>query len=120
MIDYDLIDTRLLPDETVVSSVTIAEMSVGPPMAADELERAQRQLRLQWALAGWNPVPFDVAAAQAFGLVYVATSSAGRSPRTRIADLMIAATALANGFSLYTRNHADFAHLDHLLEVVVV
>jgi len=42
----------------------------------------------------------------------------GRSHRRRIADLLIAATAHANGLALYTRNPDDFAGLGDLVDVV--
>lgn len=45
----------------------------------------------------------------------------GRKARGASAvDLLIAATALAAGLSLYTRNAQDVQALDHLVEVVVV
>jgi predicted nucleic acid-binding protein len=47
-----------------------------------------------------------------------AVAEAGRSHRRRVADLLIAATAHANGLSLYTRNPADFAELGDLVHIV--
>ena len=47
-----------------------------------------------------------------------ASASAGRKPRGRRAtDLFIAATALAAGLPLYTRNPGDFAGLADLVDV---
>jgi predicted nucleic acid-binding protein len=45
---------------------------------------------------------------------------AGRNPRKRALDLMIAATAGAEGLSLYTTNPADYEGLEHLISVVPV
>lgn len=46
--------------------------------------------------------------------------AAGRKPRRRIADLMIAAVAVAEELPLFTTNPSDFAGLDDLLVVVPV
>ena len=120
VVDHDVIDPGLLPDESAISAVTLAELAAGPHATADEQERARRQDRLQWAAATWDPVPFDAEAARTYGRVFAATKAAGRSGRTRVADLLIAATAAANSLPLYTRNPADFAGLEQIVMVVAV
>ena len=71
--------------------------------------------------ATFDPLPFDVAAARAYGQIYAAVRSAGRKARgRRFADLLIAATALGAGLPLYTRNPDDFVGLGGLVEVVHV
>ena len=115
VIDHDVIDGALLPDETAISAVTLAELAAGPHATSDEAERARRQDRLHWTAAHWDPLPFDAEAARAYGRMYAALRARGRSGRRRIADLMIAATALANGLPLYTRNAADFSGLEPLV-----
>jgi predicted nucleic acid-binding protein len=107
LIDHDILDPALLPDESAISSVTLAELAAGPHAAQDEEERARRQDRLQWAASTWDPLPFDSGAARLYGRIFAATKAAGRSSRSRLADLLIAATAAANGLPLYTRNPAD-------------
>ena len=91
VVDLDLIDPAQLPDESTIAAVTLAELAAGPHATDDEAERARRQDRLQWAAATWDPVPFDADAARAYGRVFAATRVAGRSSRTRLADLLIAA-----------------------------
>ena len=120
VIDHDLVDIALLPDESAITAITLAELSAGPHATDDDQERARRQDRLQWAAATWDPLAFDADAARAYARVFSATKALGRSSRTRLADLLIAATAAANGLPLYTRNPNDFAGLDHLLDVVAV
>jgi predicted nucleic acid-binding protein len=72
-------------------------------------------------LESWvEPIPFDGDCARAYGRIYAAALAAGRQPRRRSADLLIAATALAAGMPLYTRNGGDFAGLEQLLTVVAV
>jgi hypothetical protein len=120
VVDHDLIDPSLLPDESAIAAVTLAELAAGPHAADDEEERARRQDRLQWAATTWDPIPFDERTARAYGRVFAAARDAGRSSRSRLADLLIAATALAEGLDLYTRNPKDFAGLESLLRVVAI
>ena len=109
-----------LPDEVAVSSITLAELAAGPHLAADPAERARRQATLQQAEALFEPLPFDRAAARSYGLIVAAVAAAGRSHRLRVADLLIASVAVANGLPLYTRNPDDFAGLEPLLTVTRV
>ncbi len=120
VIDHDLIDHDLLPDESAISAVTLAELAAGPHATNDEEERARRQDRLQWAAATWDPLPFDTEAARVYGRAFTAAKASGRSTRTRFADLLIASTAAANGLRLYTRNPADFAGLEGVVQVEAV
>jgi predicted nucleic acid-binding protein len=121
VIDLELIDPADLPLEIAVSAVTMAELAAGPHATADPAERARRQERLQRAEATFEPVPLDAAAARAYGRVYAAVHAAGRKARgQRAVDLFIAATAVAAGLPLYTRNPDDFVSLSDLLEIVSV
>ena len=54
------------------------------------------------------------------GRVTAAVIAAGRKPRGRPADLMIVATAIAEGLPLYTTNLADFTGLNALIRIVPV
>ena len=121
VIDLELIDAAELPLELAVSAITMAELAAGPHATADPAERARRQDRLQRAEAMFEPLPVDGAVARAYGRVYAAVGAAGRKARGRRAvDLFIAATAVAVGLPLYTRNPDDFVGLSDLLEIVSV
>ena len=109
-----------LPDEAAVSAITLAELAAGPHLASTAAEAARRQARLQQVEGTFEPLPFDVAAARSFGHVVAAVADAGRSPRRRVADMLIAASAHANGLALYTRNPDDFAGLGELVQVISV
>lgn len=120
VIDLDRVDAADLPEEIAVSTVTLAELVAGPLATADPAERARRQDRLQRTEATFDPLPFDVVAARAYGRIYAAVIGAGRKARGRRAiDLLIAATALGAGLPLYTCNPDDFAQLTDL-EVIAV
>jgi predicted nucleic acid-binding protein len=121
VIDLEHIALDVLPEESAVSALTLAELAAGPHSATDPNERARRQDRLQWLEATTSPVPFGASAARAYGRVFAAVVSAGRKPRgARAVDLMIAATALAEGVPLFTRNPKDFAPLGELIQIVAV
>jgi predicted nucleic acid-binding protein len=120
VIDHDVIEPALLPDESAIAAVTLAELAAGPHASGDDQERARRQDRLQWAATTWDPLPFDAAAARMYGLIFAATKRAGRSSRARLADLLIAATAAANDLPLYTRNPSDFTGLEDVVTVVAI
>jgi predicted nucleic acid-binding protein len=121
VIDLDVLDGSLLPLAPAISAITLAELSAGPHLTADPVERARRQDHLQRIEATMDPLPFDDESARAFGTVSAVTFAAGRKARgARAVDLLIAATALANRLPLYTRNGDDVKALDDLLEIVVV
>jgi predicted nucleic acid-binding protein len=121
VIDLGAIDPDRLPAEIVVSAVTMAELAAGPHATNDPLERARRQDRLQRMEAMVEPLPVDAAVARAYGRVYATVTAGGRKAGGRRAfDLLIAATALAAGLPVYTRNPGDFTGLAGLVEVVLV
>jgi predicted nucleic acid-binding protein len=114
-----LSDAAALPDEPLITAVTLAELSVGPLVASDEHERAARQVHLQQAEADFDPLPFDAAAARSFGQVAPSLRRAGRKPAARAYDAMIAAIAMANGLPIHTCNPGDFADIEGLTVVAV-
>jgi predicted nucleic acid-binding protein len=121
VIDIELLDPFQLPAEVAVSALTMAELAAGPHATTDPEERGRRQDRLQRAEATFDPLPFDTDAARAYGRIFSAVMAGGRKARgARAVDLLIAATALAAGLPLYTRNGDDFLALDSLVEVVVL
>ena len=105
-------DTSSLPEEPLITAVTLAELSVGPLVASTDEERAARQAHLQQAEADFDPLPFDAQAARAFGRVAASLRRAGRKVNARAYDAMIAATALANSLPVYTCNPNDFAGIE--------
>jgi predicted nucleic acid-binding protein len=109
-----------LPDHADISAIALAELSAGPLLTDDPGERARRLQLLQRVQAEFDPLPFDDRCAAAFATLVAATRSAGRSHRSRTADLLIAATAMAHQLPLYTRNPDDVAHLTENLDVVGV
>lgn len=118
VIDHDVIDPGMLPDESAISAITLAELAAGPHATEDKDERARRQDRLQWATATWDPLPFDAEAARVYGRMFAAARAAGQSSRSRLADLLIASTAAASSLPVYTRNPSDFEALKAIVKVI--
>ena len=112
-------DATVLPQEPLITAVTLAELSVGPLVAQNEAERAARQAHLQQAESDFQPLPFDTAAARAFGRVAASLRRAGRKPAARAYDAMIAAIAISANLPIYTCNPDDFTDIDGL-EVVAL
>ncbi len=112
-------DPLLLPDEPLITAITLAELTVGPLVASSDAERAARQAHLQQAEADFEPLPFDDKAARAFGRVAASLRQTGRKTAARSYDAMIAAIAIANDLPLYTCNPADFSGIAGL-EVVAI
>ncbi|CAN5500542.1 hypothetical protein BH10ACT2_BH10ACT2_10190 [soil metagenome] len=114
-----LTDETQLPQEPAISTITLAELSVGPLVARSANERAARQAHLQQAEADFEPIPFDAAAARAFGRVAAGLRDNGRKQKARAYDALIAAVAIANNLPLYTVNPSDFIGIDELLLVAI-
>ena len=112
-------DPGALPSEPRISTITLAELSVGPLVASDERERAARLAHLQQAEVDFDPLPFDADAARAFGQVAASLRRSGRKTAARAYDAMIAAVALANELPLYTCNPDDFSGIDGLVVVSI-
>jgi predicted nucleic acid-binding protein len=109
-----------LPELSVISAITLAELAVGPLVGAGPVQRARRQEHLRFAESSFPVLPFDEAAAHAFGTVAAALRVAGRKVSARGFDALIAATALAHDIPLFTTNPGDFAEIDGLTVVPVV
>ncbi len=93
--------------EIALASVTIAEIKRGVELAPPGKARGKAERLLAECQAEYLVLPFDTAAALAWG-EYVAR--AGRPLPTH--DSYIAAIALANGLCVATHNKQDFPGLD--------
>jgi predicted nucleic acid-binding protein len=109
-----------LPEEVAISAATLAELHFGVLIAKDDLTRQFRLRRLGVIEATIESISIDPAVARAYGTVAQVIKATGRQPRARTMDLLIAATALAHNLRVYTRNAADFAGLQDLIEVLSV
>jgi predicted nucleic acid-binding protein len=112
-------DVPVLPEELAVSAATLAELHFGVLVAREQATRAERLRRLSILQRRFDPLPVDDAVARSYGTLAAAVVAAGRRPRARVMDLLIAATAHAHGARLYTRNAGDLAGLEGLIDIAV-
>jgi predicted nucleic acid-binding protein len=113
-------DVAPLPGELAISVVSLAELHFGVLLAGDDDARARRLSRLSAMQRRFDPLPVDEAVAESYGLLAARVVKAGRQPRARVMDLLIAATAHAHDAALFTRNSQDLRGLEGLVEIAVV
>ncbi len=113
-------DLAPLPGELAISAASLAELHFGVLVAADDQVRAARLRRLGVIESQFEALPVDSAVAREYGRLAAVVATAGRQPRARVMDLLIAATAAAHGAGLYTRNPDDLRGLGDLVEISVV
>jgi len=109
-----------LPEQVAICAITLAELTAGPHLASTGAERARGQARLQQVEATFDAIAFDAPATRNYGQVAAVVAAIGRSHGPRIAGLLVAATAHANGLTLYTRNPDDFDGLGRLIGIIAV
>ena len=114
------VDVLPLEGELAISAAALAELHFGVLVTADPAVRAERLRRLVEFQRRFTALPIDESVAASYGQLAAAVVAAGRKPRARVMDLLIAATAHAHSARLYTRNAADLAGLEQLVEIVPV
>lgn len=113
-------DLQPLEGDLAVSAITMAELHFGVLVAKTQPIRAERLRRLLKLQQNFDPIPVDQAVATSYGQLAAAVVDAGRQPRARAMDLLIAATAHAHSARLYTRNAADLQGLENLIDITPV
>lgn len=113
-------DLPRLEGELAISAATLAELHFGVLVAADATVRAERLRRLSNLQRRFDPLPVDDDVATRYGQLAAALVATGTQPRSRVMDLLIAATARAHSARLYTRNVGDLAGIENLIEIVPV
>lgn len=115
-----LYDSAELPETFLITAITLGELSYGPHATDDPLKRAGRVAVLQHVESTFEPLPYDHHAARLYGQICAAVRAAGRQPRKRASDLMIAATAASNALPLFTANPDDFHGSEGFVELIEV
>ncbi len=97
------------PADLYISTITVAELEYGCDCSADP---ARNRLALTEFLSPFTLLPFDTAAARAYGTVRVRLNKAGTPIGSM--DLMIAAHALSKQQTIVTNNTREFKRVDGL------
>jgi predicted nucleic acid-binding protein len=119
VISLPRIEPSGLPGTPLITTITLAELAVGPLVAEDEASRVARQAHLLFAEQSFEPLPFDREAARAFGEVAAELRRSGRKTAARAYDAMIAAIAISRAMPVHTCNPGDFRGIENLQVVAV-
>ena len=109
-----------LDGELAISTISLAELHFGVLMTASAAVRAERLRRLSVVERTFSALPVDATVARHYGRLAAAVAAAGRNPRVRAMDLLIAATAVAHGARLCTRNAGDLLGIEEYVEVLAL
>ncbi len=124
-----VLDTNVLVDDDfgaypgvdafAIASISYAELRFGVAAARDADQRAMRSLRLRDIEQQFGGgIPFDDRAAFSYGILTELLLARGRSPRGRVADILIAAVAHSRDAAVITHNVKDFAGLESVLTMI--
>jgi predicted nucleic acid-binding protein len=113
-------DVAPIPGVLAISVLSLAELQFGVLVAKTDEGRARRLARLSGIQRRFPALPVDEAVADSYGMLASHVVHLGRQPRSRVMDLLIAATAHAHGASLFTRNPDDLRGLSDLIDVKVI
>jgi len=110
--DHILAHVGVDPEEPVaLAAITAGELLLGVELA-DQTHVAERLAFIEAVLAGWEVLPFGVTEAAAWARLRAQLRPLGVS--IGHADLEVAATALARGWSVAPLNRRDFDHVPGL------
>jgi tRNA(fMet)-specific endonuclease VapC len=111
-LDLDQLLRRSADMELAISAVSASELLHGVHRASRKSQRAGREVFVERLLEVWPVLPFDLTAARMHSRLWAGLAAKGVS--IGVHDLMIAATALANGLALVTRDKRSFPRIPGL------
>lgn len=99
-------------DDLFISAITVSELLVGVHRADTAARGSRRQAYVETILAGFPALPIDTETARVHAQLHAAQLEAGA--RSGAHDLLIAASAVAHGFAVLTRDVDDFSRVPGL------
>ena len=110
-------DIGPLEAELAISAASLAELHFGVLVTPHPGVRAEPLRRLSLLQRTFDAL-VDDDVVTSYGQLAAAVVASGRQPRSRVMDLLIAATAYAHAARLSTRNASNLAGLEDLVEIV--
>jgi tRNA(fMet)-specific endonuclease VapC len=111
-IGLDVISARYAEEDLSISAVTASESLHGLYRARTATQRHQRQAFVEGLLAQLPVIPFDLTVARVHASVWAELAKRGIAVGER--DLMIGATAIANGWAVMTCDERSFPKIPGL------
>lgn len=116
-----ILDLKALPDDQLPESITVSMISVAELQrglyVGSPAQRVARRAHYQAIRTLIDIVPLTEEATYYFGQLCGVEVSNGRTPKARTLNLLIAATAIAEGVPLVTCNPRDFAAAEGFVAV---
>ncbi len=109
------VEAVLGDEERAISVITVSELLHGA-LRGDAEQRAHRRAFVEHVLAGFEALPVTEPVARVHAETWARLAASGELIGAH--DLWIAATALAHGLGVATRNAADFGRVAGLRVVV--
>lgn len=104
---------RLSREAAAVASITAAELLIGVHHADSSRRRLEREAFIDTSLERLPVLSFDLEAARVHAKLWAQLTSIGQMIGAH--DLIIAATALANGYAVLTYNLGEFRRVPGLV-----
>jgi len=111
-LDMDQLLLKSAEMELAISAITASQLLHGVHRVSKKSQRARREVFIERLLEVWPVLPFDLTAARLHGRLWAELAAKGVSMGAH--DLLIAATALANGLALVTRDKRSFPKIPGL------
>ena len=113
----DRLQDALGADQEVgIATITASELLHGVHRASEE-HRARREAFVETTLSAFPALPFDLVAARVHARIWAQLAASGRDIGAH--DRMVAATAIACGWTVATANQRHFQHIPGLSTEVV-
>lgn len=114
--DPERISAELADTDIAISAVTASELLHGVHRTSKNRIRSQREAFVERLLEAWPVLPFDLTSARIHSKLWAELAAKGISIGAY--DLMIGATAIANGLQLLTRDRRSFPKIPGLKVLV--
>jgi tRNA(fMet)-specific endonuclease VapC len=116
-LDLDRVLAERADEDVAIAAITASELLHGVHRAATPAQRARREAFVEQLLAGLPVLPFDLVVARVHARLWA--DLLGRGQAVGAHDLQIAATALASGMDVASRDRRSFPRIPGIGLVVL-